>query len=177
MKFAVALAASIAVTSFALAQSPYAGMETRPVKALSQNEVADLTAGRGMGMALAAELNGYPGPSHVLEFGDKLSLSVDQRARIQRLFDTMKSEAIPLGQRLIAQESALDRQFAGRTITPENLKATTTEIGAIQAELRNTHLKYHLQTVEILSPEQIKRYSSLRGYGSADPMQHHHHNQ
>ena len=47
--------------------APYAGMTTRQVKALSEQQVADLRAGRGMGLALAAELNGYPGPMHVLE--------------------------------------------------------------------------------------------------------------
>ena len=38
--------------------------------------------------ALAAELNGYPGPSHVLELADKLELSTEQRASMQRLFDS-----------------------------------------------------------------------------------------
>ena len=37
--------------------------------------MADLRAGRGMGLALAAELNGYPGPAHVLELADKLDLA------------------------------------------------------------------------------------------------------
>lgn len=50
--------------------SPYSGTEARPVKALNEQQVADLRAGRGMGLALAAELTGYPGPSHVLELGD-----------------------------------------------------------------------------------------------------------
>jgi hypothetical protein len=50
--------------SFAMAQhAPYAGMQTRPVKALTEQQLADLKAGRGMGLALAAELNGYPGPA------------------------------------------------------------------------------------------------------------------
>ena len=56
---------------------PYAGMQERPVKALSADEIADLRAGRGMGFALAAELNGYPGPVHVLEHADALGLSPD----------------------------------------------------------------------------------------------------
>ena len=101
----------------AIAQTPYAGMQTRPIKALSEQQMADLSAGRGMGLALAAELNGYPGPVHVLELADKLNLSPDQRAGIQRLFDSMKAEAVPLGARLIEQEADLDRQFAGRTVT------------------------------------------------------------
>ena len=45
--------------------APYAGMEKREIKALSASERAALLEGQGMGLALAAELNGYPGPVHV----------------------------------------------------------------------------------------------------------------
>jgi hypothetical protein len=77
LALAVGLVALLSGTS--LAQSPYAGMQTRPIKALSAEQVADLKAGRGMGLAMAAELNGYPGPAHVLELADKLDLSDQQR--------------------------------------------------------------------------------------------------
>src|SRR5258707_13174886 len=103
------------VSSASIAQTPYAGMQARPIKALSEQQIADLQVGRGMGLALAAELNGYPGPSHVLELADKLDLSPDQRAQVQRLFDSMKAEAVPLGSRLIQQEAELAKQFAGTT--------------------------------------------------------------
>ena len=170
------IAAVLAFTATAaLAQSPYAGMQSRPVKALSEQQIADLKAGRGMGLALPAELNGYPGPSHILELADRLALSPDQKSRVQKLFDDMKAEAVPVGLRLIAQETALDRQFVSRSITPERLKAATAEIGATQAELRNTHLKYHLETAQILSPDQMRQYAELRGYASSGPQQHHHH--
>ena len=157
----------------AVAQTPYAGMQTRPIKALSEQQVADLGAGRGMGLALAAELNGYPGPSHVLELADKLDLTADQRASVQRLFDSMKLEAVPLGSKLIEQEADLDRQFAGRMVTPESLKISVGAIAATQGALRETHLKYHLSTVAILKPGQMQRYAELRGYGSK-PMHHRH---
>jgi Spy/CpxP family protein refolding chaperone len=165
------------VASSALAQSPYAGMQTRPIKALSEQQVADLKAGRGMGLALPAELNGFPGPSHVLELSDKLGLTAEQRARVQELFDSMKAEAIPIGAKLLAEEADLDHQFASHSITPESLKTTTAQIGATQADLRNAHLKYHLQTAQILSPDQMQLYSSLRGYDSNAPVQQHHHMQ
>jgi hypothetical protein len=86
----------------------------------------------------------------------------------------MKAEAVPLGAKLLDQEAALDQQFASHSITPEILKVQTAQIGATQAELRNTHLKYHLQTAQILSAEQMQRYSMLRGYGSESQTQHHH---
>src|SRR4051794_39024189 len=157
--------ASIAFVTSVHAQTPYAGMQTRPIKALSEQQVADLGAGRGMGLALAAELNGYPGPSHLLELADKLDLSTEQRASIQRLFDSMKAEAVPLGVKLIEQEADLDRQFAARSVTPDSLKASTAAVAATQGVLRETHLKYHLSTVALLSSDQMQHYAELRGYG------------
>ena len=166
-------ASLILATTAASAQTPYAGMQTRPIKALSEQQVADLRDGRGMGLALAAELNGYPGPSHVLELADQLKLSADQRAGVQRLFDAMKAEAVPLGARLIEQEADLDWQFATRTVTPESLKASTAAVAVTQGALRETHLRYHLSTVALLSAAQLHRYAELRGY--ADKPMHRHH--
>jgi len=176
MRIRISAALVLISAAVANAQTPYAGMQTRPIKALSEQQVADLGAGRGMGLALAAELNGYPGPVHVLELADKLNLSADQRASIQRLFDAMKAEAVPLGSKLIEQEADLDKQFAGRTVTPDSLRASTAAVAATQGALRETHLKYHLSTVAVLSPGQMQRYAELRGYGGeAQPMEHRHH--
>jgi hypothetical protein len=176
MRILLALAALILATAEAMAQSPYAGMQTRSIKALSGQQIADLQAGRGMSLALAAELNGYPGPSHVLELADKLDLSPDQQARVQQLFASMKQEALPLGLKLIEQEAELDRQFASRAVTPESLKSVTAAIAVTQGALRETHLKYHLTTVALLTETQRQRYSDLRGYGGHDGGQTHHHN-
>lgn len=158
----------------ALAQhaQPYAGFEARPVKALSPEQIADLKAGRGMGLALAAELNGYPGPSHVIELANELALTAEQRRRAEALFAAMKTEAVPLGELMLAAESDLDRQFATRTITPASLAAATEAIGLTQARLRAAHLKYHLSMLDVLTPEQVKRYGELRGYGGAAPAGH-----
>lgn len=167
------LLAALLVSTAALAQTPYAGMQTRGIKALSDNQVGDLQAGRGMSLALAAELNGYPGPLHVLELADKLGLSAEQRGNVQQLFDSMKAEAVSLGAKLIEQEAELDRQFSGRTIAPESLRSMTAAIAAIQGQLRATHLKYHLSTAALLSPQQIQQYAALRGYAGDAPAGHH----
>jgi hypothetical protein len=148
-------------------------MQARSIKALSEQQIADLKAGRGMGLALPAELNGYPGPAHVL-VSDQLGLSAEQNARVQDLFDAMNAEAVPLGEKLLEQETALDAQFANHSVTPESLKAVTSAIGVTQGELRDTHLKYHLQTAQILSTDQMQHYSMLRGYASEPQTQHHH---
>jgi Spy/CpxP family protein refolding chaperone len=117
-----------------------------------------------MGLALPAELNGYPGPVHVLELGDQLGLTGEQRTRVQDLHAAMKAETVPLGERLISQETDLDRQFATKSVTPASLQAATAEIGATQGTLRGAHLRYHLSTLEVLTPEQVRRYGDLRGY-------------
>ena len=140
---AVIVFAALSASASGQTPQPYAGMQSRPVKALSDQQIADLRAGRGMGLALAAELNGYPGPMHLLELADQLALTADQRATVKAMFETMKAEAIQLGENLIAQEAALDRLFAGRTVTPQTLQAATAAIGETQARLRDTHLKYH----------------------------------
>lgn len=168
------LIASIAFVTSVHAQTPYGGMQARSIKALSDQQIADLGDGRGMGLALAAELNGYPGPSHVLELADTLDLSAEQRAEMRRLFDSMKAEAMLLGAKLIEQEADLDRQFASRIITPESLKASTAAVAATQGMLRETHLKYHLSTGNILTASQLKKYAELRGYGGGHKHRHHH---
>jgi hypothetical protein len=161
-----------ATGAVAQSSSPYVGMQSRPIKALSDQQMSDLKGGRGMSLALAAELNGYPGPLHLLELADQIGLSAQQRAGIKRLFDSMKAEAVSLGETLLAQEAELDRQFAERTVTAESLQTATAAIGQTQASLRNTHLKYHLATVPLLSAQQMHRYAQLRGYATqAEPGQ------
>jgi hypothetical protein len=54
---------------------------------------------------------GYPGPLHAIGLADKLDLTGTQRRQVQKLLEMMKAESMPIGERLIAQESALDREF------------------------------------------------------------------
>jgi hypothetical protein len=142
-------------------------MEQRIIKALSDEQIADLRSGRGMGLALAAELNGYPGPSHVLDLSEALQLTDEQHAWTKALLDAMKAEAIPIGERIVAEEAALDRLFADRSVTATSMETATGRIAADQGALRAAHLRYHLEIMQILSPAQVSRYSELRGALSA----------
>lgn len=160
----VLFAGAFASPVLAQHHAPYAGHQHRQVKALSEQQVADLRAGRGMSLALAGELNGYPGPLHVLELSDQLSLSLEQRKKMEELFSAMKREATALGETLIAREANLDRAFASRQISDATLTAMTAHIGSAQGELRAVHLKYHLRTAELLSVDQREKYAALRGY-------------
>jgi hypothetical protein len=90
LRYAVAALVLLATPAGAQHAQPYAGWHERAIRGLSEQQVADLRAGRGMGLALAAELNGYPGPVHVLELAKPLGLSADQRAGIEALYDAMR---------------------------------------------------------------------------------------
>lgn len=165
----VILAATVTGTRSQHAPAPpYAGLQGRSVKALSDAQIADLKAGRGMELALAAELNGYPGPMHVRELAAELGLSEAQGERMRRLVAEMKAEAMSLGERIVARETDLDRLFAGRAITPASLQEATEAIAGLQGALRFAHLRFHLATVEVLTPNQRQRYGELRGYGGSE---------
>ncbi|HEX2827466.1 MAG TPA: periplasmic heavy metal sensor [Burkholderiales bacterium] len=146
--------------------APYAGMEKREIKALSDQQVADLHAGRGMALALPAELNGYPGPSHVLELSRQLALTPDQQKRTKEMFETMQRNAVGLGQRVIDRERELDALFAQKNATGDSVMAAAAAAARAQGELRALHLRYHVAMHELLTPEQLVRYNQLRGYAS-----------
>lgn len=156
--------------------SPYAGQQERPIKALAESEVTDLLAGKGMGLAKAAELNGYPGPAHVLELADTLALSAEQLSQTEAIHTQMESAAKAIGAKLVAAEQALDERFRSRTIDPATLAESLDRISALQARLREAHLLAHLQQARILNPQQIAQYAKQRGYGSGahDQQEHQH---
>jgi Spy/CpxP family protein refolding chaperone len=154
--------------------SPYAGFGARRIKSLSSRQIAGYMAGEGMGLAMAAELNGYPGPKHVLELHDELGLSPEQLAATQSSFEVMRSAAVELGAKLVKEEEELDRVFAGHRITLEELESRTSKIARLQGELRAVHLKAHLRMVEILSPAQRHAYLAARGYHGGGMIEDHH---
>lgn len=153
--------------------SPYAGQEVRGIKSLSEEDVKALLAGEGTpfgGMAKLAELNGYPGPRHVLDMAQEIELTSNQESEIDKLYEEMKSQAITLGGKIIDLEQEMNERFADETITPDELEAKLAESAEIYGQLRFVHLKYHFLTKDILSPEQVQKYNELRGYvGDGDP--------
>jgi Spy/CpxP family protein refolding chaperone len=153
---------------------PYAGQQSRPIKALSEEEVSALRKGEGMGMAKAAELNGYPGPLHVLALAEDLHLTENQIAQVTAIRNGMKAAALPLGAELIDRERVLDQLFAQGQITPQRLTVETAAIGKLQGRLRAVHLSAHLEARAILSPQQVAQYNKLRGYGGTIGSDHSH---
>ena len=163
-RLAVAMVCGFALAASALAAPPYAGLQNREIKAVSPERIDALLAGKGAGYALSAELNGYPGPRHVLDLGDQLDLTPDQRQATEELFARMQAEAIPLGEALIEKERSLETLFRDGRAEDGAIAALTAEIGGLEGRLRATHLKYHVDMAKLLSAHQRVTYSRLRGY-------------
>jgi hypothetical protein len=117
-----------------------------------------------MGLARAAELNGYPGPMHVLELSGPLGLSREQVARTEALYASMKARAIEAGRALVEAERELDMLFREQRIDEAKLASALQRVGAHQVDVRRVHLAAHLSQAAILTPPQIARYAELRGY-------------
>ena len=146
------------------ASTPYAGLEDRGIKGLSEADIDELRRGGGWGLPLPAELNGKPGPAHLLELKDEIGLSDEQVAQIMSIFEEMRREAIAAGERLIEAEAALSDAFAADRLDEDELEELVENAEAVRAELRYIHLSRHLATTPILTSHQVQRYQVLRGY-------------
>ncbi len=142
----------------------YARHQAREIKALSAEQVEGYLRGEGMGLALPAELNGYPGPRHVLELAEELRLSTAQVEATRRIHESMQAEAMEIGAEIVELERQLDAGFARRTMTAEALDSTTSDIARLQGRLRAVHLRAHLEVAGVLSEAQRQDYDRLRGY-------------
>ena len=165
------LSVSLAIAVPALAQegghqtrSPYAEEPTRAIASLSEEDLAELAVGGGWGFARPAELNGVPGPAHLLELADEIGLDTDQRLAVEAIRDEMRASAIMAGERFVRAERALDAAFRNAVPDADTLASLVTEAGTARADLRLAHLSAHLRTIPLLTPDQIERYAVLRGY-------------
>ncbi|MFW6084324.1 MAG: Spy/CpxP family protein refolding chaperone, partial [Gemmatimonadota bacterium] len=145
-------------------ESPYAAYGDREIMALSPEEIDGLRAGEGMGMAVPAELHGYPGPRHVLELASELELTRSQVEATKTVFDSMATRARALGREIVELERDLDAAFEEGTVTHEELDRLVGEIARRRAELRTVHLGAHLELRPVLTEEQRDAYDRIRGY-------------
>ena len=143
---------------------PYAAIADRTISSLSEADIDELRRGGGWGLALPAELNGYPGPAHVLELRQELDLSDTQVATFEAIFAEMREEAILAGTNLIEAERALDEGFKRGELAAVQLRKLIETAERYRGDLRYIHLSRHLKSVDALSPHQVKRYNALRGY-------------
>jgi Spy/CpxP family protein refolding chaperone len=145
--------------------SPYADQVGGEIASLSDQELSDLGAGAGMGLARVAELNHYPGPKHVLELADSLGLTPDQRQQVAAIREAMLEWAVRLGEQIIEAERVLSTRFEHEHVDSATVETATAEIGGLYGALRYRHLAAHLAVKDLLTPDQVAAYDRLRGYG------------
>ncbi|MEO5372081.1 MAG: hypothetical protein H7833_18585 [Magnetococcus sp. DMHC-1] len=140
-----------------------AGQEV--IKSLSAEEQEGLKAGKGLKQSMVAELNGYPGPVHVLELAKELRLSPQQEASAQTLAREMTAQAVPVGEEILRQEAKLDHLFASGHAAPDKITPVVMELGQLRGRLRLIHLNTHIAMQKILTAEQINHYNTARNHG------------
>jgi Spy/CpxP family protein refolding chaperone len=164
----VVLTIAVLASRFSYAEqptlSPYVTQLDSPIRGLSAQEIDDLINGRGAGYARTAELNSYPGPRHILDLQQELSLSPNQVQQIEAVFKQMQADAQRIGHKIVEQEQQLSAAFASGEISNTDMQAQTEELGNLYSQVRATHLQAHLQIKPLLSPQQITNYNKLRGY-------------
>ena len=165
------------------ARSPYAMQTESSVRGLSAQEVDDLLQGRGMGLARAAELSGYPGPRHVIDLAAELDLMPAQRTEAEAIFGRMHEAAKTLGAEIVEHERQLGKAFTDRSVDSDSMNQHVAHIATLQGKLRAVHLQAHLELTAQLDHAQIAKYNELRGYDvgappaaapSRDGHSHHH---
>lgn len=144
--------------------APYAGQDAREIASLSAEDVAALLAGDGWGLAKPAELNGWPGPAHILENADRLDLSDAQREQIEAIRATMLTRAQALGADYIEAERRVSMMFRHGHAEPETIRAALRTSAGLLAELRAAHLDAHIAATPVLTDAQRETYAELRGY-------------
>lgn len=153
--------------------SKYSGQEARSIKSLSVEDIDSLEKGTGDafgGIAKLAELNGYPGPRHVLDLASELQLTAPQRKTAEEMNNARVAEAQALGKKIVQLEQEMNTLFVNKTITEEILRQKLEESGKLYGQLRFVHLKYHITMLDVLTPDQVKSYNQLRGYAEGgDP--------
>lgn len=173
MKIFVVIFFFIQILAFAKSvKSPYVKQMNNQIKAITQKDLEGLKKGSGMpfgGMAKAAELNGLPGPRHVLDMADEIKLSKVQKKQIIEIFEKMNREAKKLGAELIEIERQMDTQLNAGNIKSDSLQRLVRKSAKKYGELRFCHLVAHLKTAKVLTEIQVQAYNKMRGYGDGDP--------
>jgi hypothetical protein len=119
-------------------QSPYAGTfdPASPIRALTLEELDQVRAGAGMGLARAAELNGLPGPRHVLDLGADLQLTPEQRAELQALYDQMLATARETGRQYLATQEAFEADLRAARVSVDALPERVAEVNRLRGSYK-----------------------------------------
>jgi hypothetical protein len=99
-----------------------------------------------------------------------LKLTPEQVTVMQKLFSEMKQKALERGREVLNAEQRLEQMFAeGRS--EDELREETYRVASLRAELRWVHLRTHLATRKLLTPQQVEAYTRIRhGMAAGQPV-------
>ena len=123
----------------------------------------------GKGQAKYAEMNGYPGPKHILDHAKELQLTDAQTKSIQRIYTEMSARAKELGQRIVGIEEELNDAFKSGLVSEKSVRDDAEQIGKLRGRLRGVHLITNLKAKSVLTTSQLETCRKLRGEGRQDP--------
>lgn len=148
-------------------KSPYADDKYMIITSMTDKDLQSLQNGTGeafSGLAKLAELNGYPGPRHVLDMASELKLDAEQKEKVDVIYQNMRSKAKEIGAKIIAIEKQMDDSFANKTMSANELEHMLDKSASYYSQLRYVHLSAHIETANVLKEDQINMYNNLRGY-------------
>lgn len=134
--------------------------------ALTLQETEALLSGESINEFLPAETFGYPDPRQVAAMGKQLELSDEQKNMLQNILQIKRNQALYFGNKIVAEELLLDDLFRKNEANFANLGNRLESIGGWRWRLRQIHLEAYLKTRIVLSPDQLKRYQTLRAMQS-----------
>jgi len=120
-----------------------------------------LLNGDGNDQALYAELNGYPGPKHILDLASKLALTARQKHDIRELYNDTRTRARVLGKLIVKVEEEMHYAFNSGMLARESIEDDAESVGKMRGTLRGVHLAAHIKTRELLTKNQIKQYEAF----------------
>lgn len=137
--------------------------EHSPVRSMSLLEYTSYQNGDEMGMTKAAIVNNYPSPAEALALEKALKINATQKAQLKAVIEAIDFKSKEMGRFIIRHEKELNDLFSTGKANEGSIIYYCNQIGLYQGELRNAHLQAYLKASRILTPDQLKKYSRLRG--------------
>ncbi len=133
------------------------------LKTLSNEQYNALLTGDDIyGMSLAAELNHYPLPDKVIKLKKEINLTPVQVTKITAIAKELNRKKLEMGLIIINNEKTIDSLFRINKFDNGSLIFYANRYGLYQGELRNAILQACLATRNLLTLQQVNKYSALQ---------------
>ena len=146
--------------------SPYAGEESRVVKSLSAEDVAELRRGGGWGLARRRSSTACRGRSTCWSSRTRSRSLASRWPRLPRSMNECARRRLRKARISLPPSGHSTTRFATERSRRKAFGKMLAAIASSRARLRFVHLSAHLETPALLTHEQIARYDALRGYRS-----------